>query len=330
MNLPEIVELDEDAIINALDPYDENSIRLYGAGIQTAGVKLAEGVLEHSKVKDVGVVGSSLMDLNKSMKGINFSNANPKKRRGIIDFILGKAQPFVRFLEQYESIATAIDDVELNLIKHRLALHEDAEYLAEVYEVLDVVIDQLTVHITVLEVVVEEGYAKVRDMTEPKEIRKTKNSLELMEMRLADLKVSRTAAMQNAIITDNLMSANRSTIQKIQSQIINGIPLWKQQIAIFITTYRLHSANEISKMVSDFQNETMLATSELLKNVSVESVRERNRTVIDLETIKKVNADIIEAIDLTVAEIEKGKVYREELSQELLKLETTLRNKVTS
>lgn len=330
MNLPEIVELDEDAIINALDPYDENSIRLYGAGIQAAGVKLAEGVLEHSKVKDVGVVGSSLMDLNKSMKGINFSNANPNKRRGIIDFILGKAQPFVRFLEQYESIASAIDDVELNLIKHRLALHEDAEYLAEVYDVLDVVIDQLTVHITVLEVVVEEGYAKVKDMTEPKEIRKTKNSLELMEMRLADLKVSRTAAMQNAIITDNLMSANRSTIQKIQSQIINGIPLWKQQIAIFITTYRLHSANEISKMVSDFQNETMLATSELLKNVSVESVRERNRTVIDLETIKKVNADIIEAIDLTVAEIEKGKVYREELSQELLKLETTLRNKVTS
>jgi uncharacterized protein YaaN involved in tellurite resistance len=246
-----------------------------------------------------------------------------------------------KFIAQYEKVSVHIERIIGELDKARVTLLKDISMLDSMYETnlqylrnLDYYIAAGMVKLKELqEKTLPELKAKAEASNDPKDTQRLQDFSQAMnrfEKKIHDLKLSRLIAIQTAPQLRLIQGNNQALVEKIQSSILNTIPLWKNQIVIAVSLFRQKKSLELQKEVSKTTNELLAKNSELLKQSSIDIAKENERGIVEVETLKKVNQDLITTIEETLKIQAEGRTKRQAAESEIIRLEgelkTTLKN----
>lgn len=316
-----------------IDISDSQAILQYGLQAQSNISSFSDSVLSQIRAKDSGQVGASLTDLMVKVKDLDVDNLG---KQGLFSNMKAKARKFVA---QYDKVSVHIDRIINELEKARMQLLKDITLLDGMYDKnleylksLDYFIMAGTIKLDEINnEVIPELKQKAEQTQDPMDAQKVKDMLSLanrFEKKLYDLKLSRMIAIQTAPQLRLIQNNDQTLIEKIQSSILNTIPLWKNQMIIAITLFRQEKALKLQREVTNTTNNLLAKNSELLKTNSIEVARESERGIVDIETLKKVNSDLIETIEETLKIQQEGRQKRQQAEVELKVMEEGLKKKL--
>jgi uncharacterized protein YaaN involved in tellurite resistance len=326
-------------LAKTIDVTDSQRIEQYAAGIQSKIADFSDGVLANVRNKDTGYVGTLMTNLLGTIKGAHIDELSPSALINKIPLV-GKMFNTVRsFISRYEKIEVQIDRVSSDLEKARMDLLKDIG-------LFDIMFDRNKDYFQELEIYIAAGEVKVKELNDnviPELKRRAESSKDPMasqqvndmiqmtnrfEKKVHDLKLSKTISMQMAPQIRLVQNNNRILVDKIQTSVLNTIPLWKNQIIIAVGIFKQTKALTIQKEVDRTTNELLLKNSQMLKETSAAAVSMGEQGIVEIETLKKVNADLIATLEETIAIQEKGKAARKSAELELVKIESELKNKL--
>ena len=341
LNYEALTEAEKQAIdvfLSKLDIKDTNQILQYGVGAQTKISKFSDSVLDNVKTKQTGAVGGLLTDLVVQIK--DFDGEIPKEgKKGILAIFDNAKKQIERLIAKYDKVENNIDKIEKQLEGHKLQMMKDIAVFDTMYEKNLEYFKELSLYIIAGEkkleelktVVLPEMQKKAEesgDQTDAQAFNDMSNMVNRFEKKIYDLKTTRIISIQMAPQIRLIQNNDSELVEKIQSSIINTIPLWKNQIVIALGLTNAKNALNAQKQVTDITNEMLKKNSELLKQGTIEVAKESERAVVDVETLQKTNKDIIETLDTMIQIHEEGRQKRAEAEQELIKIEGELKNKL--
>lgn len=253
-----------------------------------------------------------------------------------IPFINNAARALKKFIQRYEKLEVQIDQIEHELEQARMAMLKDITVFDGLFEKNLEYFRDLQVYI----VAGEEKLAELRDQTIPalraeaqakgdamsaQVVRDFEDTVNRFEKKVHDLKLSKTIAIQTAPQIRLIQNNDKVLVDKIQTAILSTIPLWKSQIVIALGLERQKNVLELQRSVTDATNELLTKNAELLRQNSVDVARESERGVVDLETLKKVNSDLITTIEETIKIQRQGREARLDAERELAGIEDQLK-----
>jgi uncharacterized protein YaaN involved in tellurite resistance len=327
-------------LAKSIDVTDAQQIEQYAVGIQSKIADFSDGVLANVRNKDTGYVGTMMTGLLGTIKGANVDGLSASALVNKIPVVGKLFNSFKNFISRYEKIELQIDRITSDLEKARMDLLKDIG-------LFDIMFDHNKDYFKELEIYIAAGELKVKELTDkviPEMKRKTEGSDDPMasqhvndmiqmtnrfEKKVHDLKLSKTISLQMAPQIRLVQNNNRILVDKIQSSILNTIPLWKNQIIIAMGIFKQAKALTMQKEVDKMTNDLLLKNSQMLKETSAEVVSMGEKGIVEIETLKKVNADLIATLEETIAIQEKGKAARKSAEQELVKIESELKSKLT-
>ena len=268
--------------------------------------------------KDAGTGGEALQDLLKKVREIDVDALSAGSGKARIPILGRFANTFERFSARYQKVATSIERIIDALERSRMALLKDMTVLDKMYELNLDYLKQLDVYIAAGEQALQELHAvKIpaleaevaasSDVMAAQRLADLQQAATRFERRIHDLKLTRMIAIQTAPQIRLIQGNDQNLVEKIQSSILTTIPLWKNQIVIAISLYRQQKAVELQKQVTDTTNELLAKNAELLREGSAKVGREVERGVVDVETLQKVNADLIATLEETIQIQEEGR-----------------------
>ncbi len=344
-NLPDKVELSEftpeeiakvNEIAASIDIRDTQAVIQYGVGAQTEISDFSDTVLEQVRSKDSGYVGQTLNELMVKVKQIDIDSVASGKKGGLFNSFKRRIQ---KFIGRYDKLSIQIDNIVEQLEKSRDTLFRDIELLDQLYEKNHNYLKELDIYIAAGDMQI----AKMREKEIPAiraEVEKTDDAIKAQELRdieamvdrfekkVHDLKLSRMVAIQAMPQMRLVQNNDQVLVERIQSSILNTIPLWKSQIVIAITIFRQRSALEIQREVTNTTNELLKKNSEMLKTGTLETAVEAERGIVDIETLRQTNADLIETITESLRIQQEGSIARQNAEAELKVLEAELKQKL--
>ncbi|MCM2278995.1 MAG: toxic anion resistance protein [Oligoflexia bacterium] len=312
----------------------------YGVAVQKGISEFADGVLELVRNKDSGQVGVLLSDLMTKVKAIDVDNLRYRKP-GILEKVFGglinKARELV---SKYEKINGQIAGIQERLGAAQEELKQDIGLMDGLFDRNVAFFKDLTVYIAagdqklkeLRESVLPELQKKAESSPNPldrQEFADFQQQLQRFERRVHDLKLSRTITLQALPQIRLIQHNNQQLAEKIQSSIVNTIPLWKNQILVALSLYRQRAALDLQKNVSDTTNELLQKNAELLKANAIEIARENERGIVDIATLRKTQVDLIETIHQTLAIQEEARKTRAFVEKELVSMEQELKTRLT-
>lgn len=321
-----------------IDITDSQSVIQYGGMAQSDISKFSDAILDQIRAKDSGEVGNILSELLARVQDVNVDNLDPsqKKFSRIFGGFKREAQ---KFISRYEKISVQIEKIIDQLDRAKLQLIRDIT-------TLDIMYDKNLEYLHQLDMYIMAGSLKLKELNDkilpqlkekaartgdPVDAQKARDMAELIsrfEKKIHDLKLSRMIAIQTAPQIRLIQNNDQTLVEKIQSSIMNTIPLWKNQIAIAITLLRQQAALKLQRDVTNTTNELLTRNSEMLKASSIELARENERGIVDIETLKKVNQDLIETLEETLAIQQEGRQRRLQAEQELRNMEDEIKRKL--
>lgn len=322
-----------DALMSEIDVGDSQSIIGFGAAAQQQLGEITGQMLEGVRNKDAGPAGRVLNDMVLTVRGFNPSDLN--KKPGLLSRLFGGVKPLARLLQRYETVQRQIHALRSKLEEHKGELERDVVMLDRLYEAsLNYFHD--------LELYIAAGEAKLKDLDEtviPKaraeaeggdpleaqELQRIVNARNDLERKVHDLKLTRQVTMQSLPSISMVQDNDKSLITKIDSTVVNTVPLWEVQIAQAITIHRSQQAANTIKSANDLTNELLEANAANLRQANAETRRQIERGVFDIESIKKANADLIATIEESLTIAEEGKAKRAEAEKELQQCEAELK-----
>jgi len=325
-------------IKNAIDITDSQAILQYGIQAQSNISSFSDTVLSQIRAKDSGRVGEILNELMVKVNELNVDSLG--QNEGLFGRMFGGVKSKARkFIGQYEKVSVHIDRIINELEKARMQLMKDIVLLDGLYEKnieymreLDVYILAGSLKLSELnEKIIPELKKKAEESNDPAGAQKVKDMLSLanrFEKKLHDLKLSRMIAIQTAPQIRLIQSNDQLLVEKIQSSILNTIPLWKNQLIIAITLFRQEKALKLQSEVNRTTNELLTKNSELLKTNSIEVAKESEKGIVEIETLQKVNRDLIETIEETLRIQKEGREKRMQAEAELKNMENELKQKL--
>lgn len=326
-------------IAKQIDPKDAQSIVSYGTEAQSKLLNFSHSMLDHVNNKDVGEIGDILGDLMKKLEEVDPDELTNEKR-GFLSRMFGKISRSVNeILTKYQKTGAQIDRIQVKLDRSRKALMKDNQMLQQLFEKNRDFYDALNIYIAAGELKLEELDREVipalkkkaersQNQMEIQEVNDMMQFAERLEKRTHDLKLSRQITMQTAPQIRLIQNTNQALVEKIQSSILTAIPLWKNQIAIALTLLRQKTAVQAQKQVSKTTNDLLLKNAEMLKTNSIETAKENERGLVDIDTLKKTQEDLITTIEETLRIQVEGRTKRQEAEQELIGMENELKNKL--
>lgn len=335
-SLPDDQELAK--IRSELNINDSNSIIAYGSDAKLSLTKLSENMLESVKNKDLGPVGESLNQMVLEMRGLDFDSIDPNKKKSIFKKILGKSKPLVKFLQKYESVSSQVEVIQDSLNRHRIDLTRDVIFLDLLYEESLQYFKRLNAYISVAEEALENLKTNDLPRLEKKANTAQANAIgaqayrnlvdrvNMLERTVHDLKLTRQITLQSLPSIRMMQTNNIDLIRKIHSQILNTIPLWKQQLAVAITQWRQKEAASATKAVSDFQNQLLEQNAQMLKETNAAVREEIERGVYDIESVRKANDMLIDAINDAIRIADEAKQKRKAADEVLVDCAVKLKN----
>lgn len=317
---------------------DSQGIVGFGVGAQREISDFSDTILNEVRSKDTGPVGEILTDLVVKVKDLDIDNlsGNPMSK---IPFIGSLWDSFKKFTARYQKLSVQIEKIIDELDKSRMGLLKDITLLDAMFEKNNEYLKNLDLFIIagklklqeLQEKLLPELKSKADESQDPADSQKYQDAAQFvnrLDKKVHDLLLSRMISIQTAPQIRLVQNGNQELVEKIQSSILNTIPLWKNQIVIAITLYRQKNALQLQKEVSDTTNDLLKKNAEMLKQGSVDIARESQRGIVDIETLKKTNADLISTIEQTLQIQKEGRQKRLAAESELKKMEGDLKAKL--
>ncbi|KJR40885.1 toxic anion resistance family protein [Candidatus Magnetoovum chiemensis] len=328
-------------IKQTIDVKNTSSVIQYGVEVQSRISEFADKILYEIRSKDSGFVGELLSNLIFNVKDLGVDGLSEEGFLSKIPIIGSFVSNTKKFLAQYQRLSVQIEKTVDELDKAKMQLLRDIAMLDNLYDKNVEYFKELNYYVAagdfkvteLKETLLPELKQKAQTSNDPIEAQQYNDMEQLanrFEKRLHDLKLSRMIALQTAPQIRLVQNNNQVLAEKIQSSILNTIPLWKNQIVIAVSLIRQKKALKLQKEVTDTTNELLTKNAELLKTGSIDIARESERGIVDLETLKKVNADLVSTIDETIKIQQEGRVKRIQAEKELVNIEKELKDKLTS
>ena len=327
-----------ETIKNQINLDDSQAIITYGVGAQREISTFADNILGEIRNKDSGYVGEILTDLVTHIKKVDVNGLEQKG--GFFSRLFSSFSNTVkRFIASYEKLSVQIEKIVDQLDNARMQLLRDIT-------LLDTMFGKNQEYRKNLEHYIAAGQLKIQEMqtTILPQLRakaeETKDSLDAQryndfsqtlnrfEKKVYDLELSRTISIQTSPQIRLIQNGNQALVEKIQSSILNTIPLWKNQMVIAITLLRQRNSLALQQQVTKTTNELLTKNSELLKQGTIDIAKESERGIVEIETLKKVNNDLISTIEETLKIQAEGKAKRQQAEGELVRIETDLKTKL--
>jgi len=326
-------------IAQQIDPANHQAMIQYGTQAQGKLLSFSHTMLEHVQKKDVGEIGDIINDLMKRLGDVNpdeLKDGKPSFFGRMFGKISGSLQ---EVLSKYQKTGAQIDRISVKLDRSKNVLLSDIKLLEQLYDTNKEYFHALNVYIAAGEIKLEEMHEKIipqlkkeaeasNDQMKFQEVNDMIQFADRLDKRLHDLKLSREITIQSAPQIRLIQNTNQALVEKIQSSIMTAIPLWKNQVAIALTLIRQRHAVEAQKQVSKTTNELLLKNAEMLKTNTIETAKENERGLVDIETLKKTQTSLITTLEETLRIQEEGRHKRRLAEQELSNMENELRLKL--
>jgi uncharacterized protein YaaN involved in tellurite resistance len=326
-------------IAEQIDPANHQSMIQYGTQAQGKLLSFSHTMLEHVQKQDVGEIGQIISDLMKRLDEVNPDDLKDGKP-SLFARMFGKISNSIQeVLSKYQKTGAQIDRISVKLDRSKNVLMSDIKLLEQLYETNKEYFHALNVYIAAGEIKLEEMQEKTipqlkkaaeqtNDQMKFQEVNDMIQFADRLDKRLHDLKLSREITIQSAPQIRLIQNTNQALVEKIQSSIMTAIPLWKNQVAIALTLIRQRHAVEAQKQVSKTTNELLLKNAEMLKTNTIETAKENERGIVDIETLKKTQESLITTLEETMRIQEEGRHKRRQAELELASMENDLRLKL--
>ena len=322
-----------------LDMSDTQSIISFGSNAQTELQQISQSMLAGVRNKDVGPAGDSLRGIVSTIRGFSVSELDVRRKQSWWERLLGRAAPMAKFVARFEDVQGQIDKITDDLLAHEHVLLKDIESLDLLYEKTLNFYDELALYI----VAGEEKLAELDTKTIPakeaevsaaseedgvmkaQELRDMRSARDDLERRVHDLKLTRQVTMQSLPSIRLVQENDKSLVTKINSTLVNTVPLWETQLAQAVTIQRSAEAAGAVRDANDLTNELLTSNAENLRSANKVIRQEMDRGVFDIEAVKKANADLIGTIQESLEIADEGKRKRAEAETELQTMEAELK-----
>ena len=327
------------ALAKQIDETNLQAIISYGAAAQKQLGEFSHQMLSHVQAKDTGEIGDILNDL---MEHLNETDPNDlvAENQGFFQKFFGKIKKSIYEMQaKYQEVGSQVDKIAIRLDHEKNGLLNDNLSLEQLYQRNKDFFDALNIYIAagelklveLQETLIPEALEKARvtgDQMDVQVVNDLEQFLDRLEKRNHDLKLTRQMTIQQAPQIRLIQNTNQALAEKIQSSITTTIPLWKNQIAIAMTLLRQKDAVTAQRQVSETTNQLIQKNSEMLKISTIETARENERGIIDLETLQKTQKDLIETLEETLKIQQEGRARRRKAEVELTNMEEDLRQKL--
>ena len=326
-----------DQFLTKIDVSNTAQILQFGASAQKNISQFSDTVLAEVKTKNVGQVGDLLSGLVSELKSFQSDSSSILNSKP--SFFNSAKKQLNKIIAKYNKVENNIETIEKTLEAQKLMMLKDIATFDTIYDKNLEYFKELSLYIIAGEKKIEELKnvtlpaleTKARETSEQLDVQAVKDmadTINRFEKKIYDLKTTRIISIQMAPQIRLIQNNDSELISKIQSSIINTIPLWKNQIVISLGLANAKTALETQRKVTDITNDMLKANSELLKQGTIEVAQESERAIVDVETLSKTNADIIETLDTVLQIHTEGKRKRQEAEIELAKIESELKNKL--
>lgn len=323
-----------------IDMENTNSIVSFGSAAQAELQEISQSMLQGVRNKDVGPAGDSLRGIVTTIRGFSVSELDVRRKRSWWEKLLGRAAPFAKFTARFEKVQGQIDKITDDLLKHEHTLLKDIKSLDMLYEKTLAFYDELALYIAAGEaklkeldstdIPAREAAVEAADendkVMKAQELRDLRAARDDLERRVHDLKLTRQVTMQSLPSIRLVQENDKSLVTKINSTLVNTVPLWETQLAQSVTIQRSSEAAAAVRDANDLTNELLTSNAKNLRDSNKVIREEMERGVFDIEAVKQANADLIGTIEESLAIADEGKARRAAAEEELKKMETELRD----
>ncbi len=324
-----------DEFVKQIDLSNTSAVLNYGVGTQKKLADFSQKAIDNVRTKDMGEVGNMLSSLVTELKDFDVE----EEEKGFAAFFKKKANKVEALKNRYAKVETNVQAVSDELEKHQVQLMKDADLMDRMYELNLSYFHELTMYIAAGKKKLEEVRGKeLKDLQDKaaqsglaEDAQKAKDLAEQcdrFEKKIYDLELTRTVAMQTAPEIRMVQNSDTTMAEKIQSTIVNTIPLWKNQMVIAIGLEHATQAAKAEREVNDMTNQLLQKNASALKTATVAAAKEAERGIVDIETLKNTNATLISAMDEILKVQTEGKEKRKAAEGELVQIESELKQKL--
>jgi len=326
--------------MNEIDMSNTNSIVSFGSAAQAELQQISQAMLADVRNKDIGPAGDSLRSIVTTIRGFSVSELDVRRKRTWWEKLIGKAAPFADFTAKFEKVQNQIDRVTDELLGHEHTLLKDIKSLDMLYEKTLAFYDELALYISAGEeklrvldaetipakAAAVDAAPEAEQVMAAQELRDLRAARDDLERRVHDLKLTRQVTMQSLPSIRLVQENDKSLVTKINSTLVNTVPLWETQLAQAVTIQRSAEAAAAVREANDLTNELLTANAKNLRDSNKMIREEMERGVFDIEAVKQANADLIGTIEESLAIADEGKARRAAAEVELKKMEADLRD----
>ncbi|MDR5603452.1 toxic anion resistance protein [Staphylococcus coagulans] len=324
-----------------IEPLNHESLLKFGANAQTQLSTFSHQMLNEIQSKDVGPIGDTLEQLMKKLKEVDPESLSQKDDSFLKKIFKRSKNSMQQLFSRMQSVSAQVDRISIELDKNKSLLVKDIQMLDGLYQQNKDYFDILNLYIQAGEQkkkeIEQELLPQMReeakgtsDQMKVQEVADMEQFLDRLDKRIYDLKLSRQISLQSAPQIRMIQNVSRALAEKIQSSILTSIPLWKNQMAIALTLQRQNKAAIAQKQVTDTTNEMLLRNSEMLRQNANIAAQENERGIVDIETLKTTQDNIIQTIEETLQIQEEGRQKRQQAEADLKLLESDLKERLTT
>ena len=323
-----------DAFAEKIDVENINQILSYGAGTQKKMAEFSDEALENVRSQELGEVGDLLAQVVGELRDFD-----TEEEKGIFGFFKRQADKIETLKNRYAKAETNVEKIVDVLGKHQVRLLKDSAMLDKMYEQNLLYFKELSMYILAgKKKLAQVRDGKLKELVDkaaasglPQDAQAAKDldsKCNRFEKKIHDLELTRMISLQTAPQIRLVQNNDTSMVEKIQTTIVNTIPLWKSQMVLALGIAHSTEAARAQRQVTDLTNELLRKNAEALHMASVETARETERGIVDMETLKKTNADLIQTLDDVMKIQQEGRQRRQEAEAEMRRMENDLKNKL--
>ena len=319
-----------------IDILNTEQVLNYGSNAQKNISEFSDSALNAVRTKDLGEVGDMLSDLVVELKGLNF---DPEQRKGIRGLFNKARQDIASVKAQYDKAEVNVDKIVEQLEHHEVVLLKDISLMDRMYEKNQEYMKELTMYIIAGKLRIEELrkvdlpelQKKAQESGLPEDAQAANdfaNMIGRFEKKIHDLELTRTISLQMSPQIRMIQNNDTLMSEKIRSSINNTIPLWKSQMVLGLSMYHSEEAMKAQREVTDVTNQLLESNAKKLHQGSVNVAKESERGIVDIETLKKTNLELIATLDEVRKIQDEGRAQRRQAEEELGRIEGQLKQKL--
>ena len=317
-----------------IDVENTAQIMQYGAGTQKKMADFSDAALANVRAQDLGEVGDLIVSVVGELKGFD-----TEEEKGFLGFFKKQANKLEQMKTRYDKAELSVEKISDALQEHQVRLLKDSAMLDQMYDQNLAYFKELTMYILAGKQKLEE--VRTGKLTELEETAKRtglaedvqaakdlSDKCERFEKKIYDLELTRTISMQTAPQIRMIQNNDNVMVEKIQTTLVNTIPLWKNQMVITLGISHASEAAAAQRQVNEVTNALLQSNAKRLHTASVETAKEAERGIVDIETLKKTNAELISTLDDVLKIQQDGRTQRQSAEAEMAKMESDLKNKL--